>query len=42
MAGFLARRGFNYGVAAPVVQKVWEEKNSPDEIGTLDHSDQTY
>jgi regulatory protein len=31
MVAFLARRGFNYGVAAPVVKKVWAEANtSPD------------
>lgn len=31
MIAFLARRGFSYGVAAPVVKKVWSEVNpSPD------------
>ncbi|MBE9525027.1 MAG: RecX family transcriptional regulator [Chloroflexi bacterium] len=29
MLGFLARRGFNYSVAAPVIEKVWSE-NQPD------------
>jgi regulatory protein len=31
MTAFLARRGFNYGTAAPVVEKVWSEaKSDPD------------
>ena len=25
MGAFLARRGFNYGVAAPVIEQVWSE-----------------
>jgi len=29
MLGFLARRGFNYGVSAPTIAKVWSE-NHPD------------
>jgi regulatory protein len=27
MIGFLARRGFNYSVAAPVVERIWNEAN---------------
>jgi regulatory protein len=31
MVAFLARRGFSYGVAAPIVKKIWSEVNpSPD------------
>lgn len=28
LSGFLARRGFNYDVIAPVVQRIWQEKLS--------------
>jgi regulatory protein len=28
MVAFLARRGFGYGVAAPIVKKIWSEVNS--------------
>ena len=29
MVAFLARRGFHYGVAIPVVERVWSEYGSP-------------
>jgi len=32
MIAFLARRGFNYGVAAPAVKKVWEESQPEPEV----------
>jgi len=28
LIGFLARRGFSYGIAAPVVRRVWEENHT--------------
>jgi regulatory protein len=28
LTGFLARRGFSYGVAAPVVRRVWDENHT--------------
>jgi regulatory protein len=30
--GFLARRGFNYEVASPIVKKLWEEKKNEEDI----------
>ncbi|NUM44976.1 MAG: RecX family transcriptional regulator [Anaerolineales bacterium] len=31
LLGFLARRGFSYEVASPVVKKLWEEKNNEED-----------
>jgi regulatory protein len=28
MTGFLGRRGFSYGVTAPVVRRVWDENHT--------------
>ncbi|GAB4577847.1 MAG: RecX family transcriptional regulator [Anaerolineales bacterium] len=32
LLGFLARRGFSYEVASPVVKRLWEEKNNEEDI----------
>jgi regulatory protein len=31
LLGFLARRGFSYEVASPVIKKLWEEKNNEED-----------
>ncbi len=34
MSGFLGRKGFSYGVVAPVVRQVWEENQPTDQPST--------
>jgi regulatory protein len=33
MIAFLARRGFSYGISAPVVQRIWQEKQAESDQG---------
>jgi regulatory protein len=43
LLAFLARRGFSYGTAAPVVRRLWQELHQTDgEIRILDDEDSTY
>ena len=39
LGGFLARRGFSYTTASPVVSEVWKEIQTADDGGTLDDKD---
>lgn len=39
LGGFLARRGFSYATASPIVSKVWKEIRTADDGETLDDKD---
>jgi regulatory protein len=34
MIAFLGRRGFSYGISAPVVQRIWQEMHAENDWGT--------
>jgi regulatory protein len=42
LSGYLARRGFNYGTIAPVVQKVWHELHSAQSDGLDENEGDIY
>ncbi len=39
LGGFLARRGFSYEIAAPIVSKVWKENQTADNGDNLENED---
>lgn len=36
MSSYLARRGFSYAIVNPVVDQIWDERNSENQLGVID------
>ena len=39
LTGFLIRRGFNYGTAAPIVRELWEEQGGQSELKSSEYEE---